>query len=280
MAWTKRRLLGQGAFGKVFLAQSSELLAECRRPSDVPVVALKCAKQGDSQSLLREEHVYTILGDSRYILKFLESGWGRDSNGNPEYCLALEFASGGTLKNHLGGRTLCESVASRYTKMLLKGLEHVHQNGYVHCDLKPDNVLVFPTGDAQEDVCLKLADFGRAKRRWQTGSLRLRGTLEYSSPEAVARGEHEVAADIWALGCIVYLMLHGHGMWDHLRGAGNSVLWNSIAQFQGRHLGFVSSLSANAKDFLRNCLRTNPRERWKAEQLLQHPFTRHGGFPS
>ena len=61
------------------------------------------------------------------------------------YNLLLEYASGGTLSDLIkkSGRVcLHESDIKRYTKSMLKELSHVHDCGYVHCDLKPENVLL------------------------------------------------------------------------------------------------------------------------------------------
>ena len=94
----------------------------------------------------------------------------------------------------------------------------------------------------------------------------------YSSPESVAFGEHEAPMDIWSLGCIVFEMLTGNGMWSNYRGFNARVLGDLIAGYQDRELVLSDDLSANAKDFLRKCLTRDVEERWTADQLLKHPF--------
>ncbi|KAK1360405.1 Protein kinase domain-containing protein [Heracleum sosnowskyi] len=81
--------------------------------------------------------------------------------------------AGGTLEEFLrfrGGK-ISEFEASYYTNMLLKGLSHVHKKGFVHCDMKPGNILVFPYKHPSVLVKYspKLADFGSAKRAGETG---------------------------------------------------------------------------------------------------------------
>ena len=75
------------------------------------------------------------------------------------YNLLLEYASGGTLSDlikKLGGVGLHDSDIKRYTKSMLKGLSHVHDCGYVHCDLKPENVLL--VSSTNEGFVVKIGD--------------------------------------------------------------------------------------------------------------------------
>lgn len=274
MGWVKRKFLGQGAFGQVFLAQSSELLSSCQSPDSVPFVAIKTVLVGEASTLRREKEIYDGVGASKEILKCLGSDRVIE-NGREYYYLVLEYASGGTLQKLLEGRRISELEASCYAKMLLKGLSHVHKNGFVHCDLKPDNVLVVPSKNPLVNGSLKLADFGRGKRRGEMSSKPLRGTLPYSSPESVAYGEHEAPTDIWSFGCIMFRMFFGIGMWDGYRNVDQRVLLNMIAGYDERMLIFPGPLSISAQDFLMTCLTKNFKLRWTADQLLKHPFVTH-----
>nr|GEY89529.1 mitogen-activated protein kinase kinase kinase 17-like [Tanacetum cinerariifolium] len=123
------------------------------------------------------------------------------------YNLLLEYASGGTLadlirKSH--GKGFLETDVKRYARSILKGLSHMHKLGYVHCDLKPDNVLL--VADKSDDGFIaKIGDLGLAKRvdqRVKNDSGRYwRGNPLYFSPEAVVNGVQKPSADIWAFGC-------------------------------------------------------------------------------
>ncbi|KAF2309370.1 hypothetical protein GH714_001785 [Hevea brasiliensis] len=85
--------------------------------------------------------------------------------------------------------------------MILKGLSSIHNNGYVHCDLKPANILVFPSD--QQDFQLKIADFGLAKEPDEGNSRKFfyqytfRGTPLYMSPESIKLAEISPALNIW-----------------------------------------------------------------------------------
>ncbi|KAL8144919.1 hypothetical protein AgCh_003218 [Apium graveolens] len=264
MGWRLGRLLGQGAFGRVYLAQSTELLGR-RRAADVPYVAVKIALGPNSSTLHHEKTVYEEIGESRFILKF--EGSDRIQN---QYCIVVEYAPRGTL-NNLHRQRISEGRASCYAEMILKGLSRVHEHGWVHCDLKPDNILAFPSRNQAIDVRLKLSDFGRAKRRGVHSSA-LRGTLLYSSPESVQYGQHERPSDIWSLGCILYWLLTGSGLWDRYVHGNTQLLKTMIEGFDENMLVLPPYLSHTAKSFLKKCLRYDPARRWGVDALLQHPF--------
>ena len=111
------------------------------------------------------------------------------------YNLQLEYASGGTLEDLIkktGGKLV---ELQRYTRMIVKGLCCIHEKGYVHCDLKLANILVFRSEDGK-GIAVKIADFGilkipREENDFVKRKLCFRGTPIYTSPESVALGEIE-----------------------------------------------------------------------------------------
>ncbi|KAK9166323.1 hypothetical protein Scep_001514 [Stephania cephalantha] len=119
------------------------------------------------------------------------------------YNVFLEFTPKGDLLDLIEQKPLGETDVQRYTRSILRGLRYIHKKGYVHCDIKPHNIFIFPTQDDKTDV--KIADFGAAMR---VGSKRmdLLGTTIYISPEALALKEQNPFCDIWALGCVVVQM--------------------------------------------------------------------------
>ncbi|WMV57859.1 hypothetical protein MTR67_051244 [Solanum verrucosum] len=107
-----------------------------------------------------------------------------------------------------GMRTMLELEVCFYTYKILMGIQHVHKEGWVHCDIKPTNILVF-NNERGGMPKLKLADFGLSlkvcdRKTYMTGiSLSNRGTLLYASPESLLCGIHSKSYGIWSLGCIV-----------------------------------------------------------------------------
>jgi serine/threonine protein kinase len=83
------------------------------------------------------------------------------------------------------------------------GLHQIHKAGIIHRDLKLGNLLI------DENMILKIADFGLAKKMTKERSLTVCGTPNYISPEVLDRNGHSFPADIWAVGVITYTLLIG-----------------------------------------------------------------------
>ncbi|KAL1804407.1 hypothetical protein DCAR_0936055 [Daucus carota subsp. sativus] len=286
--WVPTKFLGQGSYGCVFRAEfaSPSLAYACNVPR---TVAVKSVSQSLLWSLAFEKSVLCELGGCKEIVRCFEDEDFKTTNedGTTSYNIVLEYADGGTLKQLIYSRgRIPEYEASCYALMLLKGLSRVHGQGYVHCDMKPSNVLVFniPRDEFKGVVkCnLKLADFGLAKKGGEKSlgageEYKHRGTLLYNSPESVVFGVHEAAMDIWAVGCIVLELLLGEGgLWKKRIDEDAQCLAEMIVNYEDDRLILLvpelDHLSENAKDFVRRCLTRRPEDRWTADELLRHPF--------
>lgn len=128
----------------------------------VPIIAVKSAEFKHSLSLQKEGSILFTLNDCPGIVHCYGEDISVESN-KKVYNLLLEFAPGGSLRNLMQSSSegkLPESDVRRYTRMILKALRQVHERGYVHCDIKPENILVFPSKNGGKSV--KIADFGLA----------------------------------------------------------------------------------------------------------------------
>ena len=268
-SWVKTHVLGKGSYGTVYLATNPY-------SRFIPHIAVKSTIFSNSVSkfsLKKEEIILSILNGCPEVIQCyghentIECGYGI-------YNLLLEYAPGGSLsnliKNEYGGK-IHESHLQSYTRMMLKGLAYIHEKGFVHCDLKPDNILVFPS---RFGISLKIADFGLSKKAGEcqiydqnSEDPRYRGTPLYASPESYFDGIHEAALDIWSLGCVIIEMFTGKLAWDTKN---LDDLTNKMAFTYGPAI--PAGLSANGTDFLKKCLRRSPKERWTAKMLLNHPF--------
>lgn len=111
----------------------------------------------------------------------------------------------------LGERSLDDRLAKRisldnaldYAEQMLEGLAFAHAERIVHCDVKPDNLILFADGT------LKLADFGIAKLAVRTIYGSSSGTLGYMAPEH-AMGRPSTRSDVFSAGLVVYRMLTSH----------------------------------------------------------------------
>lgn len=263
----KLKFLGKGQWGSVHLAKP--LKPPSRLPSSTPsYLALKSADATRSSTLKLEKSILYDLKDCPEIVKCFGAGVSVE-NGKQVYNLFLEYANGGDLEQlmEFSGDRIQEHEASRYTCMLLKGLCHVHRKGYVHCDLKASNILVFMSKQNGElEYSLKIADFGLAKiAKYDNadGVHKLEGLL------SVAR--HDAAIDIWSLGCIVGEMLVGKSLWcNNLQLDVMNLIMNKCNEEKWLEI-FPEFMSKDAMDFLRRCMTMN-KERWTADRLLHHPF--------
>jgi serine/threonine protein kinase/formylglycine-generating enzyme required for sulfatase activity/tetratricopeptide (TPR) repeat protein len=121
--------------------------------------------------------------------------------------LALEYVAGGSLAAKLRGTLLPAGEAARLVETLARAVHAAHEHGVVHRDLKPANVLL------TDDGTPKIVDFGLARRldaatlHTQTGTVL--GTPDYMAPEQAEGRAAGPAADVHALGALLYQMLTG-----------------------------------------------------------------------
>ncbi|XP_055822209.1 mitogen-activated protein kinase kinase kinase 20-like [Solanum dulcamara] len=187
----------------------------------VSVAAVKCVDISHSISLQQEAQILTTLKGCPYVVQF-----STDNDNIPTYNLFLEYASDGSLHDLIINSKremikMSELEVGFDAYQLLKGIQHVHNKGWVRCDIKPANVLVFDNAERGEMHKLKLADFGLSLRiaegmAYMTGkTLRNRGTLLYAPPESLTSGFHAIPYDIWSLGCTMAEMMTGNRFWIH-----------------------------------------------------------------
>ncbi|XP_059433974.1 mitogen-activated protein kinase kinase kinase 20-like [Corylus avellana] len=269
LSWCRGPKIGQGAFGSVYIA-------ELKKPRAFgSVVAVKSADPLNGNSLMWEKRVLDALQGCPNVIQTFGAETTKTRNGTVLYNVLLEFASGGSLADLIlksGCRGLSESDVRKHTKAILVGLKHIHARGFVHCDLKPDNVLFVPTADGFE---VKIADFGLAKRvhscQTETETPSWRGTSWFLAPECVIYGLQEAFSDIWALGCTVLIMLTGQLPWATV--SGSKEFEDLMSQIRSESVPDIPDEISNvAKDFLKCCFAINPMHRLTADALLDHQF--------
>ncbi|KAI5058760.1 hypothetical protein GOP47_0026930 [Adiantum capillus-veneris] len=164
--------------------------------------------------------------------------------------------------HHLGRKPLVR----RYTRSIVQGLEYLHLNGIVHCDIKAQNILIGSSG-------VKIADFGAAKRigsdheEGSASESELKGTPLWMAPEVVQGVEQRFPSEIWSLGCTVVELLLGCPPWGHMSDIA-AALYKLGCSEEDPPLPEDTSDG----DFVLHCLQRDPKARWTASELLQHPF--------
>ena len=194
------RPLGQGGMATVYLAEERKH----SRHVAVKVLHPDLTRSLGTERFLREIRIAAGLSHP-HIVPLIDSG---ESEGRLFY--VSTYVPGGSLRDRLNReRTLALGDAIRVTHQVGSALESAHRNGYVHRDVKPENILL-------SDGHALLADFGVALISASRGSDAITdvglalGTPEYMSPEQ-ASGERDlgVPSDVYSLACVLFEMLTG-----------------------------------------------------------------------
>eukprot|EP00301_Raphidiophrys_heterophryoidea_P002866 c11326_g1_i3.p1 GENE.c11326_g1_i3~~c11326_g1_i3.p1 ORF type:complete len:461 (-),score=88.04 c11326_g1_i3:63-1445(-) len=192
----KLRCIGRGGFGKVHAVTKRDTgqLYAMKTLSKAQVV-----KRSMTEFVLREQMMLAKL-ESAFIVNLLYSFQDRD-------CLymCMDMMIGGDLKYQLGvlGR-MPENMVRFYAIELAYGIQYLHDRGYVHRDIKPQNIMF------DQDGHMRLTDMGLAMECNQNQTVNGRsGTVGYMSPEVVKLKQGSHSLDWWALGVVLYEMAFG-----------------------------------------------------------------------
>jgi WD40 repeat protein len=259
--------LGRGGMGVVYKARDLRL----RR-----VVALKMllggyfADREQRQRFCREAEAVARLQHPN-IVQLFETG-EFDADGQPRPYFTLEFVDGGSLADRLAGRPLPPGQAASWLEALARAVHHAHTQDIIHRDLKPSNVLL--TGDGQPKVC----DFGVAKvlsgSDHKTVSGMILGTAEYMAPEQADPKETPgPAADVYALGVILYEMLAGRPPFK-----GTTAL-DTLTQVRTQEpvpvRGLQPSVPRDLETICLKCLAKEPHRRYATAAALAEDLRRY-----
>lgn len=196
------RLIGEGGMSRVYLAS--------REGDDEPLVVkiLKSEVMADPKSLERFLEEYALIAriQSRHVARI----YGHGKSAGFAY-LVMEFFDGGDLDHRLRGEALPPDEALRVFRELMFALGDIHEQGVLHRDLKPQNVMF------RKDGSLAVLDFGIAKRidsidRTEHGEIL--GTPRYMSPEQVRNLTLDLRTDIYSAGVLLFQMLVGRHLFE------------------------------------------------------------------
>lgn len=202
---------------------------------------------------LREFRIHRQLSHP-HIPRAYELGFARDEGVLCPY-FTLEVSNGIGLHEVLaGGRGLPRSAALEVVIGLLRALDHVHRQGFVHADIKPSNVLV-----SQRDGRFKadLIDFGVAVPRGRALGDELLATPEYAAPEVLEGATVDSRSDLYAVGLILYELLEGRRPWPE---SDVDVLWAARSR-GGPPPMTAPEVSAELAELVMRLLMPRPAER-------------------
>ncbi len=202
------RAAGEGAMGFVWQAEHVTL----GHPVAIKFLHGSVANAAEPRARFeREARLAARLGEaSRHITRVMDHGVTVD--GTP--FLVMEFLHGEGLEVRLKReRRLPLALVAKITAQLCRALVVAHQGGVIHRDLKPANVFLCEDPDNQNELLVKLLDFGVAKAEGDenqaTRAGALIGTPNYMSPEQITGEPLDARSDLWAAAAIVYRMAVG-----------------------------------------------------------------------
>uniref|UniRef100_A0A673A403 Rho-associated protein kinase 1 n=1 Tax=Sphaeramia orbicularis TaxID=375764 RepID=A0A673A403_9TELE len=258
------KVIGRGAFGEVQLV---------RHKATSKVYAMKLLSK--FEMIKRSDSAF--FWEERDIMAFANSSWVVQlffAFQDDRYLyMVMEYMPGGDLVNLMSNYDVPEKWARFYTAEVVLALDGIHAMGFIHRDVKPDNMLLDKAGH------LKLADFGTCMKMNKDGMVRCDtavGTPDYISPEVLKSqggdGYYGRECDWWSVGVFLYEMLVGDTPFyaDSLVGTYSKIMNHKNA------LTFPddSDISNDAKNLI--CAFLTDREvrlgRNGVDEIKRHPF--------
>jgi len=267
--------IGEGGMGVVYLAERED---EFRQR--VAIKLVRCAAESpEIVARLRAERQTLAAVSHPNIVALLDGGATED--GMPY--LVMEYIEGAPIDEYCLAHSLDLAARLRLFLRVCAAVEYAHRHLIVHCDLKPSNILVTADGTP------KLLDFGIAKLlapqpgsgAYMTMGAQRPFTPQYASPEQFLGKPVTTAADVYALGAILFQLLTGHGPYRFQTHSDAEMISAVCVQEPQRPSTSLETapearrLEGDLDAIILKALRKEPQNRYSSVEQLAEDIRRH-----
>ncbi len=242
--------LGGGEFSDVFLVHDTTLDTD---------KALKVLKETDPQAFLAQLEEAQILYkcQHKHIVK-INSASIENVNGTPAVILDMEYIDKGSLQDYIEKNFVSVAEACRHIRDILFALEHIHNKGVLHKDIKPGNIMLGCNYSL-------LSDFGLATTidttKWPNGY------MPHYAPEMFSRRKASILTDIYAVGMTFFRIVCNikNNEWKAIK---NENKQNNFKKAkQGKlinHIGYAPHIPQKIKRIINKACNPDPKKRFQS----------------
>ena len=268
--FTFERIIGDGAEGVVYYGK------HLQNDSNIATKKIKY-RTSILRQVLKETKIQASLNHSSIPKVF-------DVFKDKDYIYIVEeYAHGRELFDILIERKLDENECKLILRQLLDVVNHLHESGIVHGDIKAENIIY-----DEKNKKIALIDYGSARKVSNSSSKGITGgSLAYMAPELITGGNSTKESDLWAIGVLFYTMIFGYPPFfsdeDYRNNSTlllNAPFWflnNSDTEYLREEitkadLANIDTVSPSLATLIRTLLSIDPQNRLTASEYLNHPY--------